>query len=343
MSSAPMAVTAGEGRVIGRRAFVVAVATPLALPRQATAQKVWRIGYLGLYPPSAAPSESAHDLVNSLRELGYVEQQNVAFDFRDGGGRVEQLVARARELVAGKPDVIVAYGGVDVEAVRTVTQTIPVVMVYGPDPVAMGVAVSLARPGGNVTGLSRLAPELTAKRLELLRELRPDLARVAVLWDLALGPVEHAGRVGWAEAGGQQPLAATRIMLPVRKAGDLENAFATARRDGAGAVVLGPESALQRVEMAQIGALAIRYRLLTIAERSVYARGGILLAYGPDVRDLARRAGTYVDKILRGARPGDLPIEQPTKFELAINLNTAKALGLPVPPAFVLRADEVIQ
>lgn len=329
--------------MIGRRAVIVAGTIALASHRPAVAQKVWRVGYLGLYPLAAAPSESAHDLVNSLRELGYIEQQNVVFDFRDGGGRVEQLVARARELVARNPDVIVAYGGVDVEAVRTVTQSIPVVMVYGPDPVAMGVAASLARPGGNVTGLSRLAPELTAKRLELLRELRPDLARVAVLWDLALGPVERAGRVGWAEAGSQQALATTRIMLPVRKAGDLDEAFATARRGGAGAVVLGPESALQRSEMAHIGALAIRHRLMTIAERSVYARGGLLLAYGPDVRDLARRAGTYVDKILRGARPGDLPIEQPTKFELAINLHTAKALGIAVPPAFLLRADEVIQ
>lgn len=329
--------------MIGRRAIAAATAAWFGLPRLAAAQQVWRVGYLALYPLSAAPSESAHDLVKGLRELGYVENQNITIDFRDGGGRAEALVARARELVANKPDVIVAYGGVDVEAVRAVTKTVPVVMIYGPDPVAMGVAASLARPGGNVTGLSRLAPELTAKRLQLLRELRPDLNRVAVLWDLALGPVERADRVGWHDAPGMQALASTRIMLPVRKAGDLDEAFATAQRTGAGAVVLGPESALQRTEMARIGALAIRHRLLTIAERGVYARGGILLAYGPDVHDLARRAALYVDKILRGAKPGDLAIEQPTKFELSVNLKTAKALGLAIPQALLLRADEVIE
>ncbi len=330
--------------MIDRRALMGGIALAwVGVPRHAAAQRTWRIGYLALYPRSAAPSESAGDLVKGLRDLGYVENQNITIDFRDGGGRAEALVARARELVDNKPDVIVAYGGVDVEAVVAVTKTIPVVMIYGLDPVAMGVAASLARPGGNVTGLSRLAPELTAKRLELLRELRPELNRVAVLWDLALGPVDRADRVGWSDVPGMQALSSTRIMLPVRQASDLDEAIATARRDGAGALVLGPESTLQRTEMARISALAIRHRLLTIAERGVYAQGGILLAYGPDVHDLARRSALYVDKILRGARAGDLAIEQPTKFELSVNLKTAKALGITIPQSLLLRADEVIQ
>lgn len=326
-----------------RRSFVTAAAAMPVLPRSAHAQKVARIGYLGLYPLAAPTQETAYDFLKGLRDLGYIENQNLAVDFRNGGGRVENLVERARELVAARPDVIVAYGGVDVQAVLAVTRTIPVVTIYVPDPVAMGIAASLARPGGNVTGLSRVAPELTAKRLELLRELRPDLARVAVLWDLALGPVERADMIGWRNAGALQSLASARIMLPVREPKDLEEAFAVARRGGAGAVVLGPESALIGTETGRIAALAISHRLLSIAERDVYARRGILLAYGPDIRDMARRAATYVDKILRGADPAELPIEQPTRFELAVNLKTAKALGQTLPQSLLLRADEVIE
>ena len=326
-----------------RRGFVTGVAAALALLPSARAQKVARIGYLGLYPLAAPTQETAYDFLKGLRDLGYIENQNLAVDFRNGAGRVENLVERARELVAARPDVIVAYGGVDVQAVLAVTRTIPVVTIYVPDPVAMGIAASLARPGGNVTGLSRVAPELTAKRLELLRELRPDLARVAVLWDLALGPVERADMIGWRNAGALQSLASTRIMLPVREPKDLEEAFAVARRGGAGAVVLGPESALIGSETGRIAALAIRHRLLSIAERDVYARRGILLAYGPDIRDMARRAAAYVDKILRGADPAELPIEQPTRFTLAINMNTAGALGLAIPRSLQLRADEVIE
>ena len=313
----------------------------LAPGRGVFAQKVWRVGYLSLFPRSWVPH--AEDFVDALRELGYLEGKNLVIDFRDGGGRVENLRARARELLANKPDVIVAYGGVDVEAVHALTRVVPIVMIYVPDPVAMGVASSLAQPGGNVTGLSRLAPELTAKRLELLREVRPDLARVAVLWDLALGPVERAGNVGWDDAGAMQALAANRLMLPVREPKDLDGAFAAASKGGADAVVLGPESALQRAEIARIGSLALRHRLLTMAEPKMFSRRGILLTYGPDVRDLARRAAPYVDKILRGARPAELPIEQPTRFELAVNLQTARALGVTIPQSLLLRASEVIE
>ena len=327
-----------------RRLFVAASAAALlGVCRRGDAQKLVRIGYLGLYPLAPVPHDRAHDLLQGLRELGYIEGQNLVVDFRNGGGRVENLPERARELVAAKPDVIVAYGAVDVQAVLSVTRSIPVVMIYVPDPVAMGIVASLARPGGNVTGLSRLAPELTAKRLELLREMRPELTRVAVLWDLALGPVERADLIGWRIAGAQQALAATRIMLPVREAKDLDAAFDAARRGGAGALVLGPESALISGQIAHISALAIRYRLLSIAERDALARGGMLLAYGPDIRDMARRAAGFVDKILRGANPGDLPIEQPTHFNLTVNLATARALGLTVPQSLLLRADEVIE
>lgn len=328
--------------MICRRTFLC-VAACLAAAPQVRAQRIARIGYLGLNPLGSPPHETAFDFLKGLRELGYVENQNFVIDFRNGGGRAETLVDRARELVAARPEVIVAYGAVDVQAVLQVTKTIPVVMIYAPDPVALGFAASLARPGGNVTGLSRLAPELTAKRLELLRELRPGLARVAVLWDLALGPVDRLDQLGWRDAGAMQALASSRIALPVRDARDLDAAFATAQRAGAGAVVLGPESALLRAEIARITALSVKHQLLTIAERDVYAEGGILLAYGPDVREMARRAATFVDKILRGVPPGEIPIEQPTKFELVVNMRTAKALDIAFPPAFLLRADEVIQ
>ena len=233
-----------------RRAFLGVVAAGLVAPRRALAQRVARIGYLALHPLGSPPHETAFDFLKGLRELGYVENQNVVVDFRNGGGRAETLVDRARDLVATKPDVIVAYGAVDVQAVLQVTRTIPVVMIYAPDPVALGFAASLARPGGNVTGLSRLAPELTAKRLELLRELRPGLARVAVLWDLGLGPIERLDELGWRNAGVMQSLASGRISLPVRGPKDLDAAFATAQRGGAGAVVLGPESALLRAKSA---------------------------------------------------------------------------------------------
>jgi putative ABC transport system substrate-binding protein len=194
-----------------RRAFLGALATGLAAPRQVLAQRVARIGYLALHPLGSAPQETAFDFLKGLRELGYVENQNMVIDFRNGGGRAETLVDRARELVATGPDVIVAYGAVDVQAVLQATRTIPVVMIYAPDPVALGFAASLARPGGNVTGLSRLAPELTAKRLELLREVRPGLARVAVLWDLGLGPIDRLDQLGWRHAGAMQSLASSRI------------------------------------------------------------------------------------------------------------------------------------
>ena len=326
-----------------RRAFVGAVTAGLAAPRRLLAQRVARIGYLALHPLGSAPQETAYDFLKGLRELGYVENQNVVIDFRNGGGRAETLVDRARELVATKPDVIVAYGAVDVQAVMQATRTIPIVMIYAPDPVALGFAASLARPGGNVTGLSRLAPELTAKRLALLRELRPGLARVAVLWDLGLGPIDRLDQLGWRNAGAMQSLASGRISLPVREPEDLDAAFATAHRGGAGAVVLGPESALLRAEVGRITALSVKYQMLTIAERDIYAKGGILLAYGPDLHAMARRAATFVDKILRGTPPGEIPIEQPTKFELVINTRTAKALAVAIPQSMLLRADEVIQ
>lgn len=334
--------------VIARRrlanALAFACVAAVSAPGMLRAQKAWRLGYLALYPMGGPAQEIANDLLAGMRELGYVRDRDYTIQFLDGAGRVENLRQRARELVAMQPDLIVAYGGVDAQAVLAETKSIPVVMVYGPDPVAMGLARTLGRPGGNATGLSRLAPELTAKRLELLQELRPALARVAVLWDLALGPIERAAAVGWgAVEGVPQPLAASRVMLPVREARDLAGAFETARRSGAEAVVLGPESAVINGEIRTISALAARHRMLSVGERDIHARSGILLAYGPDIHAMARRAATYVDKILRGANPAELPIEQPTRFTLAINLSTARALGVAIPGSLRLRADEVFE
>jgi putative ABC transport system substrate-binding protein len=329
---------------VDRRAWLAgSLGLLAAAPRvQAQPGKVYRIGYLTVNPVSAQNSSSNPGrFLQGLRELGYIEGRDIVVEYRDAGGRPEQLFDRAAELVRLNVDVILAFGSVDVEATRRATQTIPIIMVYVHDPVERGFVASLARPGGNVTGLTTLGSELQGKRLELLREVRPGLMRVAVLWDLSLGSVD-AGRRFLPEDAARR-LGIALHPLAVREAKDLDPAVESAARQGAGALMMGPSTQFQRAHRESIASLAVRHRLASIADWKEWVTGGGLMYYGPDVGEMSRRAATYVDKILKGAKPGDLPVEQPTKFELVINLKTAKALGFTIPPAVLARADEVIE
>jgi len=277
--------------------------------------------------------------LQGLRELGYVEGQNIVIERRYSEGRYERLPGLAAELVRLKVDVIVAVGGPPPHAAKDATSTIPIVMTNHGDPVGTGLVASLARPGGNVTGLSTVNPDLVGKQLQLLKEAVPRLSRVAVLSNpthplhrLPLREVEVAAR----------SLKVGLQVLEARAPSEFASAFSAATKESAGAlIVLGDGMFFgQRTRIAE---LAAKSRLPMIAAEREYAEAGGLLAYGANFRESFRRAATYVDKILKGAKPGDLPIEQPTKFEFVINLKTTKALGLTIPQSVLLRADEVIQ
>ena len=274
-----------------------------------------------------------------LRELGYVDGQNIAFEVRSAEGRAERLPDLAADLVRLKVDVIVAGGTPAPLAAKRATTAIPIVMASAGDPVGSGLVASLARPGGNVTGLSLLVPELGGKRLQLLKEVVPGVSRVAVLWNAANPyPV-----LVW-----RQTEAAARALgvhlqsLDVRGPDDLEGAFAAATRGRAGALIT-VEDPLTFGQRKRIVDFAARARLPAMYGFREFVDAGGLMSYAASLADLSRRAATYVDKILKGAKPADLPVEQPTKFELVINLKTAKALGLTIPPSVLIRADQVIQ
>ena len=277
-------------------------------------------------------------LFEGLRQLGYVEGQNLVIEGRYSEGRSERLPALAAELVQLKVDVIVAAATTADEAKRA-TSTIPIVMTNHGDPVGSRVVASLARPGGNVTGLSALSPVLVGKQLQLLKEAVPRVSRVAVLSNpthpahqLSLREVEAAAR----------SLKLQLQILEARAPTEIAGAFAAVTKESAGALLVFADP-MMFGERTRIVELAAKSRLPLMANQREYAEAGGLLAYGIDQRDSFRRAANYVDKILKGAKPGELPVEQPTRFELAINLKTAKALGLMIPPSVLLRADEVIE
>src|SRR5262245_7360827 len=274
-----------------------------------------------------------------LRELGYVEGQNVAFEARFASKQPERLPALAKELVRLNVAVIVTGGTAAALDAKRATSTIPIVMATGSDHVSLGLVVSLARPGRNVTGLSSISSELTAKRLDLLREVLPKMTRLAVLW--------HSDNIGSAPAIRDLETAArsSRVALQnlgVSTAEELPGAFSAATRAHADAVfvVAGPFTFPERHRIAD---LALKHRLPSMHGPAEYVEAGGLISYAPSYSALFRRAAVYVDKILKGAKPGDLPIEQPTTFELVINLKTAKALGVAIPQAVLLRADRVIE
>ncbi len=311
------------------------LAAPLAAGAQPPA-KVPRIGILRVPSP---PDPNAEAFRKGLRELGYVEGQNIAIEYRTAEGRPDRLPALAGELVTLKVDVIVAGGSVAVQAAKQATTTIPIVMSAAGDPVGAGFAGSLARPGGNITGVVNLAPELGAKRLELLKETSPSLARVAAVSNPA-NPA-HALELREAQAAAQT-LRITLLSLTAPGPEAVETAFATMVRERVRGLMILPDAVFFG-QRGRITDLAAQGRLPAIYDQKAYVDAGGLMAYGPSFADLNRRAATFVDKILKGAKPADLPVEQPTRFELVINLKTAKALGLTVPRSILIRADQLIQ
>lgn len=316
--------------------LVTAVLGILVVPLTAEAQqagKVNRIGFLRVGPP---PTTFIEGFRQGLRELGYLEGQNITIEYglARSAGEVPDVAA---ELVRLKVDVLVASGTPSVLPARNATSTIPVVFVAAIDPVATGVITSLARPGGNVTGVTAMHADVTGKRLELLKELLPKLSRIAVLVR-ATSPAT-AQYVKEAELAART-LGAQLQVLAVRDPRDFEGAFSAAQ--GASAL-LQVDDAVFTAHRTQIAELALKNRLPTMSGLSEMVEAGGLIAYGPHYGDLYRRAATHVHKILKGAKPADLPVEQPTRFELVINLKTAKALGLTIPPSVLVRADQVIQ
>jgi putative ABC transport system substrate-binding protein len=302
--------------------------------------KVWRIGYLHLTQYLDARSRGIYEAFRQgLRDLGYVEGQNLTIEERNADNQLERLAHLAAELARLPVDVLVTAGENAARAAQHATRMIPIVVAASGDPVGAGLVASLARPGGNLTGLSLMSPELAGKRLELLKEAVPMASRVGVLFNPA-----STGEVPlWRETeGAARALGVQLHALEVRRADDLERAFATATSAGVGALIVWRDFLIEthRIRTLQ---LAAQSRLPVMSELREFVEDGGLLAYGPSLPDSFRRAATYVDKILKGATPGDLPMEQPTKFELVLNLKTAQALGLSIPPTLLFQADEVIR
>ena len=327
-----------------RREFIGTLASGLlAAPRTSEAQqvgKVARIGYLANNP--AATSHLSEAFLQGLRDLGYVEGRNLVIEYRTPEGKWDRFPALAAELVALKADVLVAANSLAVLPAKRATRTIPIVFTGAPDAVGSGFVTSLARPGGNVTGLSALAPELVGKCLEHLNQAVPGASRVAVLW--------HPGAYGermekdmLKEADVAARALGVRLQVgEARGPADFDRAFSDMTKARAGALTV-LTSGLFFNERSRLVALAARSRLPAVYPWREAVDAGGLMAYGANLADLYRRAATYVDKILKGAKPGDLPVEQPTKFDLVINLKTAKALGLTIPPSLLGRADQVME
>ena len=312
---------------------------PLAAEAQ-PAGKVPRVGYLS---PGSASDEGRQRRLEAfrqgLRELGYVEGQNIAIESRWAEGKYERYSALAADLVRLKVDVIVAVGGRATQDAQQATRTIPIVMSVVIDPLGSGLVASLARPGGNVTGLTIMASDLVGKQFEVLKEVVPKVSRVALLWN----PANPGSAPQLREAEAAARALGVRLQtLEARDPQEIDSAFAAMTREQAGAlVVLGDAIFLN--QRRQIAELAAKRRLPAVYTLREHADAGGFMSYGGNPLDLERRAATFVDKILKGAKPGDLPVEQPTKFELVINLKTAKALGLTIPQTILLQADHLIE
>jgi len=326
-----------------RRKLVIALgASALTAPFASFAQKQpTKVPRIGLLSPFSSADTALWNQAfrQGLRDLGWVEGKNISIDYVYGDGKGDRLPVLTADLIRLKVDVIVAAETNAALSAQSVTKSIPIVMASVGDPVASGLVASLARPGGNITGLSQIASELVAKRLELLKEIVPTLSRVAVLWN----PQGVASVLNW--KGIQPPAQKLGIQLQsleVRSAGELDKAFEGVSKGRAGALAIMPDPVFV-TNLKRIADYAAKNRLPSIFHLSAFVDSGGLVAYGADRSDLFRRAATYVDNILKGAKPGDLPVEQPTKFELVINMKTAKALGIKIPNSILLRADKLIE
>ena len=327
-------------RLIGPAVIFTAslLATPLATEAQ-KAVTLPRIGILSAFSPPAEPaSPQRTPFWQAMRELGWIEGQNIVVERRWAELRLDRLPALATELVQLKVDLILTIAGAETIAAKTATKTIPIVMGSSLDAVEQGLVASLSRPGGNVTGVTSMTEELSGKRLEVLREAAPKVSRIAIL--KCKGPLLGQGFGGMADTA--RALGVSLQFLDVREAEDYETTFAAAIRERAGAMIV-LTCYFNVVNTPRIAALATKHRLPAIASGMGWAESGGLMSYGPRASDMMKLTATYVDKILKGAKPGDLPVEQPTKFELVINLKTAKALGLTIPQSLLVRADEIIQ
>jgi putative ABC transport system substrate-binding protein len=324
---------------VRRRDFTIglllAAATQSVQAQEPT--KVARIGFLGL-APAAASASRVEALQTGLRELGWIEGKNILIEFR-WAQRIDQLPDLAAELVRMEVDIIFAPSSTFVEPARKATQTIPIVFALDADPVGLGHVASLARPGGNITGLTMQSTELNTKQLEILKEALPQSTRFGVLWNPST-PSHQLGLPATQAAG--ETLGITLIAVPARTAEDFDRALMTMADEHVGGF-LDLASPLTYSERTRLAELALKYRLPGMFGIKANSEAGGLMSYAADINDLHRRAAAYIDKILKGAKPTDLPVEQASKFELVINLKTAKALGLTIPPLILARADEVIE
>ena len=318
---------------------VAAAATPVA----AAAQQRNRIARIGFLAPNRATAARNHEaFLQGLRDLGQVEGQTFMIEYRDAQGKLERLPALAAELVALNVDLIFAPQTLAARVAQQATRTLPIVFATSSDPIASGLVASLARPGGNLTGLSILGPELVGKRLQLLKQAVPGVGMLAVLWEPgALGQRTERAMLAEADAAARS-YGVRLVVVEARTPADIDRALADIATSGAGALTVLP-SAMFLVERQRLVDLTAKRRLPAICPWREFADAGGLMSYGANFDDLFRRAATYVDKIINGAKPSDLAVQQPTKFEMVLNLKTAKALGLSIPPLVLAQADEVIE
>jgi ABC-type uncharacterized transport system substrate-binding protein len=331
---------------MNRRAFVAGLGAVLAAAVAAQAQQAGKVARIGYLLTGSLESPETRMLLGALRlglhERGYVEGQNIVIEYRAADGNIERLPGLATDLARLKLDLIVAGSTPAVRAVQQATKTIPIVSYAMGEPVGDGLVASLARPGGNITGLTFLGPDLVAKHLELLKDALPKVSHVAALWHPgAFSERTTKDMLKQADAAART-LAVRLQLVGVRGSDEFDRAFSTMVEERADALIVFPSPMLFN-ERRGIADLAAKHRLPSMAVAREFVELGGLMAYGAPIADLTRRSATFVDKILKGAKPGDLPIEQPTKFELVINLRTAKLLGLTIPPSLLLRADQIIE
>jgi putative ABC transport system substrate-binding protein len=320
-----------------RREFIAGLGAT-AWPVAARAQRPNRVSRIGILALAPADTPNQVAFYQGLRDLGYIEAQNVLIEYREYGSRRERLAGLATELVKLNVDVILAAGSEAAHAARQASATIPIVMT-STNPLGLGFIASLARPGGNVTGLSLMGPEVSGKRLQLLQEIVPGLAKVALFWD----PNDPSAEFSVTETQAAAETFSLKLqVLETRRADDFEATFQAAAKEDARAVILLPAPAID-ANMKRIADLALRHRLPTMYFSDSLPKAGGLASYGVSLVAIYRRAANYVDRILKGTKPADLPVEQPAKFELVINLQTAKQLGLTIPPTLLALADRVIE